>query len=151
MYKTIVKRKYWRTWEALNAGDHRPVLEAFAPSFEYEFVGDTPLGGTRRTIKGVDAWFQRVFRLFPGAQFTVHETVVEGWPWRTTLAASLSVSATVAGRPYDNQFTQFARLRWGHVTHLRTLEDTQRMAVGCAAMAAAGMAEATAPPIEDAV
>ena len=130
MYKTIVKRRYRRTWAALNRGT-------------------TARCWTRSRRASSTSSSVTVFRLFPDARFTVHDTVVEGWPWRTTLAASLNVRATVAGQPYDNQFTQFARLRWGRVTHLRTLEDTQRMAAGCEAMAAAGISEATAQRIED--
>lgn len=149
MYKTIVERKYRRAWAALNRGDHGPILHSFAPGFEYTFVGDTPLGGTRRTIEGVDEWFQRLSRLFVSAEFHVDEVVIKGPPWRTVLAAAMTIRASVAGRPYVNEFTQFAHLRWGRVTRLRTLEDTQRMVAACQALAAAGVVEASAPPMQD--
>ena len=50
MYKTIVKRRIRGLWDSLNEGDHGPILRSFAPRFEGTFVGDTPLGGTQRTL-----------------------------------------------------------------------------------------------------
>lgn len=147
MYKMFVERKYRRAWAALNRGDHGPILDSFASVFEYTFVGETPLGGTRRTTEMVDAWFQRLSRLFPGAQFDVDEVVIKGPPWRTVLAGAMTIRASVAGRPYSNEFTQFAQLRWGKVIRLRTLEDTQRMVAACRALATAGVDEANAPPL----
>ena len=149
MYKSIVKRRIRRLWASLNRGDHTPILRSFAPEFEYAFVGDTPLGGTRRTLAGADQWFRRVFELFPDAQFEVRDLLAEGWPWNTRAAASVVVRATVAQRPYVNEFCQFARLRWGRVTRLRTVEDTQRMIEACRLLAGEGIAAASAPPIED--
>ncbi len=149
MYKTIVKRRIRGLWHSLNHGDHGPILRSFAPRFEYTFVGDTPLGGTRHTLRGADTWFRRVFELFPGAQFELRQLLVQGWPWNTTAAAHVVIHATVGGHPYVNEFAQFAQLRWGRVKRLRTIEDTQRMAEACRVLAAEGVAAATATPIED--
>ncbi len=42
------------------------------------------------------------------------------------------------------------RLRWGRIETVTTIEDTQRLAMALERLVAAGVAEATAPPIEDA-
>jgi hypothetical protein len=54
------------------------------------------------------------------------------------------------GTPYENVMNQFMRLRWGRVTEIRTLEDTQKLERTLQSLAAAGVEEATAAPITDA-
>ena len=151
IYRSIVARRFRRLWRAMNDGDYRPVVDSFAASFSYTFLGDTPLGGTRRTRAGLEQWFQRLFRMFPGARFDVEDLVIEGWPGRTRFAAVLTVHATVDGEPYRNEFCQFGELRWGRLVRLRSIEDTQRMLAACSRLAAKGLPDATAPALEDPV
>jgi ketosteroid isomerase-like protein len=54
-----------------------------------------------------------------------------------------------AGEPYENEFMQRMSLRWGRITSVLTIEDTQRFANILPALAAAGVADATQPPITD--
>ncbi len=149
MYRLIVRRRYRATWAAMNRHDAEAVIDQLAPKFAITFVGDTPLGGTRTTVTATRAWFARLFRLFPDARFDMRAVAVDGPPWNTRIAGSFTISATACGQPYENVFTQFARLRWGRITGYEIIEDTQLMATTCAAMVAAGVEEAAAAPITD--
>ena len=52
-------------------------------------------------------------------------------------------------RSYENEFMQHMVLRWGKITSVVTLEDTQRFVDLLPALAGAGMIDATAAPITD--
>jgi hypothetical protein len=65
-------------------------------------------------------------------------------------------NATVPGAggvdrvPYQNEVMQLMTIRWGRITSLLTIEDTQRFARILPNLAAAGISEASAAPIADA-
>src|SRR5713101_7978591 len=80
MYKAIVRRNVRTGFRALSAGDYEQVLRQFHPQVIFSFAGPAPLGGERRGVEAVRAWFQRLFSYFPGIQFTVHQVIVQGWP-----------------------------------------------------------------------
>ena len=61
----------------------------------------------------------------------------------------LSVRATIAGEDYENELAQTLELRWGRITRIHTLEDTQKLAGALQRLAAAGMEEAAAATIDD--
>src|SRR5258708_17157572 len=80
------------------------------------------------TVVNIRAWFQRVFSYFPGIQYTVHQVIVQGWPWNTLVATRLSVAAPRAdGSVYQNDVMQFLRLRWGKVIEDHLYEDTYKL------------------------
>jgi ketosteroid isomerase-like protein len=118
-------------------------------------TGDTPLGGTRTTKAAMQAWWARLLRLFPGAQFSPQQIVVEGPPWNMRVMTHMVFSAQVPGAagaptmPYQNEFMQLMQLRWGRITSIVTIEDTQRFVDVLPALSAAGSKEATAAPITD--
>ena len=58
---------------------------------------------------------------------------------------------TQRGEPYVNHGAHWIHLRWGKVASFHAYLDTQRIARSCEEMAAAGVEEATAPPIIDSV
>jgi ketosteroid isomerase-like protein len=151
MYRAIVAMKVRQAWKHVNDRDHAYVLDQLAPSFEYRFVGDHAMGGIRRTREALDEWFQRVFRLFPSIRFEVKDVLVKGWPWRTTAVALIRVHASVADEQYENELAQTLELRWGRITKINTLEDTQKLERVLERLAAAGVAEAQAEPIADRV
>ncbi len=149
MYKRIVETQARRAFAQLNRRQPEAVVKQFAGRFSYHFVGDHALGGTRTTRQGMVRWFERVFTVFPGTRFTVHDVLVRGWPWRTRAAVFVTLDATVNGEPYTNDFIQRIDLRWGRVTHITTMEDNQRCADALQRAAAGGIAEAAAAPIVD--
>jgi ketosteroid isomerase-like protein len=132
----------------MNEHDYEVVLAQLAPRFAITFIGDTTLGGTRTTINAQRAWFERLFRLFPDAQFQLTGVAVDGPPWNTRIAGVFTIRATVDGAPYTNVFAQFVRLRWGRITEYTIYEDSLRFWRAAQEMAARGVTEATAAAIE---
>jgi ketosteroid isomerase-like protein len=157
IYKAIVRRQVRSLFNEANAGNWNAIVDGLAPSFTYTFVGDTPLGGTRTTHEAMRRWFTRLYRLFPGSQFVPQAIVVEGPPWNTNIMTYVKIRGQVpvagiargATRAYENEFMQRMVLRWGKITSVVTLEDTQRFVELLPTLAAAGIADATEPPIAD--
>jgi ketosteroid isomerase-like protein len=149
MYRAIVARRVRSAWQHLGRGDYEHVLEQFAPTFTHRFAGNHALGGERSSRAAQRAWFERLFRLLPGVEFRVEDVLVRGWPWRTRALALIRVRATVAGRPYQNEVAQTIDLRWGRITRIDNLEDTQKLAAALERLAAAGLDEAQAEPIAE--
>ncbi len=154
MYRRIVKHKVSALFAQANDGNWMAIVDNLAPTFRYRFVGDTPLGGTRTTHVAMRRWFERLYRLFPDSKFAVQDIVVEGPPWATTIMTYVKIAGTVPGAaaqpaPYENEFMQHMKLRWGRITSVLTLEDTQRFSNILSALASSGISDATAPPISD--
>jgi ketosteroid isomerase-like protein len=149
MYRKIVESQVRKAWRHLAAGNYAYVLEQFAPRFEYSFAGDHALGGTRHTREAMTGWFGRLFELFPGIRFEVADVLVKGWPWRTKAVVLVDVQTSVAGEPYRNEVAQTLELRWGRITKIRTLEDTQKLAGALQRLSEAGVVEAELAAIED--
>lgn len=155
MYRAIVASKIRRAWRELQARNPDAVLDGFASSFEYRFVGDHALGGTRRTRESQAEWFARLFRVFPDIEFTVRDVLVAGWPWRTRAVVIVDVRlldepGRDPGEPvWTNEVMQQIELRWGRITAITTLVDTQREVEALRRRADRGVAEALAPAIGD--
>jgi hypothetical protein len=156
MYKMIVRAKLRRLYAGVAQGNWQPIVDTFADSFVYRFVGDTPLGGTRRTKAAMAEWWTRILTLCPGAALVPQRIVVEGWPWNTVVMTYVHFNAMIPGAggvgrvPYQNEVMQLMTLRWGLITSLLTIEDTQRFVRILPDLAAAGIADASAAPIADA-
>ena len=150
MYRLIVAAKIRSIFTRLNAGDWEAMVNSLAPHFTYHFYGDHALGGERTTHDAMRAWWGRFFRLVAHVRFEPRDVLVAGWPWSTRVATEMTVYVTLPdGTKYENVVHQFVRLRWGRVTEVRTLEDTQKLARALQALAASGVEEATAAPITD--
>jgi ketosteroid isomerase-like protein len=149
MYRAIVARRVRTAWGRLNRRDIDFVLAMFAPSFTHRFVGENAMGGVRTSIASQRSWFERLFRLLPDIEFTVQDVLVAGWPWRTRVVALLTTKGTAAGVPFRNEFAQTIELRWGRITRVNVVEDTEKMAQILDRVAASGVAEAAADPIAD--
>ncbi|MFG2001853.1 nuclear transport factor 2 family protein [Spirillospora sp. NPDC048911] len=148
MYRKIVTMVLRRAFGDLNPRTYTDLLKRFAPTFEYEFVGDHALGGRRTVLAAQKAWFERMFRLFPDGEVTVRDVLAAGWPWRTRIMAIWEVRSP-AGGGYRNLVTQYMEMRWFRITKIITLEDTQHLVRALEGLAADGVAEAAAPPITD--
>jgi ketosteroid isomerase-like protein len=157
MYHAIVKQKIRRVFRELSRGDASHMVDGLARSFTYRFAGDSSLGGTRTTHASMLQWWQRVFRLLPGATFEPLVIVVEGTPWDTHVMTHVRVRAQIRGalgephskQDYENEFMQWMHLRWGKITSVTTLEDTVVLARVLDTLRALGVSEAGAPPLED--
>ena len=155
MYRTIVRWRVRALFAEANRGNWQAIIDALGPTFVYRFIGDTPLGGTRTTKPAMQAWFQRIYRLVPDAQLHPQMIVVEGGPWNTRVMTYVKFRGTLPavsdgpGAPYENEVMQLMQLKWGRICAVTTLEDTQRFVAILPALAAAGIADATAGPITD--
>lgn len=150
MYQRIVRQRIISVFDSLNRADASAMTDSLAADFRYEFHGDHALGGVRTTSEAMIRWWERVFRLLPGARFDVREVLVAGAPWNTRIAARVRVRGAIpGGAEYDNTIFQFMTLRWGRVCSVESLEDLQVLERALDAVAAAGVGEAHAAPITD--
>ena len=150
MYHWIVERKLRKVFARLGQGDFWPMLDSLAPRFRYRFEGDSPIGGVRDNRASMQLWWERMYRLFPGLSFVVQDVVVRGGPWHTRIFTQLEfVKPLPDGTRYSNVVMQRMVMRWGRVTEIHTLEDTQRCVRLLEWQARQGKAEAMAAAISD--
>ncbi|WP_461112325.1 nuclear transport factor 2 family protein [Spirosoma jeollabukense] len=150
MYHSIVKKLALQSFEHLNRGNYETVLKSISPAITHTFSGHHALGGTRHSIGAMRQWFQRLFRLSPGLAFEIQNVAVNGWPWKTTIAVEWIDRATLAdGSDYVNEGVHVIKMRWGKVVYLHAYLDTALTIAMCERLAAHGLSEALAAPIED--
>jgi ketosteroid isomerase-like protein len=150
MYHAIVRSNVRSLFAALGRGDVDAAVAGMAKRFEHIFPGDHTLGGTRHTRPAIRAWLERTLRVLPGLRFEIKHMAVSGWPWRTTVVVEWRDFATLAdGSAYVNDGAHAIQIRWGKVVVLHAYLDTQIVIDAMRAMAKAGVAEASAPKIED--
>jgi hypothetical protein len=71
-------------------------------------------------------------------------------PWNTTAVALVNITARLPNsQVYTNEISQTIRLRWGKITEIRTLEETQTLMAALQTLLEFGVTEAGAAPIED--
>lgn len=150
MYHAIVERRIRHVFARLGAGDFQPMLDSLAPAFRYRFEGDSPIGGVRTCRASMRLWWERMYRLFPGLSFEVRDVVIAGGPWHTRIFTLLEfVKPLPDGTRYGNVVMQRMEMKWGRITEIHTLEDTQRCMRLLAWQERNGKAEAGAAPITD--
>jgi ketosteroid isomerase-like protein len=155
MYRSIVRHRVRSLFAEANRGNWQAIIDALGDPFVYNFVGETPLGGTRTTRPAMQAWFRRIFELVPDAQLYPQEIVVEGFPWNTRVMTYVKFRGTLpatpdhSATPYENEVMQLMRIKWGRIVSVKTIEDTQRFVAILPRLSAAGIMAATAPPIAD--
>ena len=148
MYQAIVRRRTARVFDRLSRGEWDAIVADLAPDVHHVFPGDHPLGGERHHRDAALRWFERLGRLFPGHDFEVHRVISSGWPWSTWVAVEWTAHLRPQqGTAYENHGAHWIHLRWGTCTAFHAYLDTQRIADACHTMAAAGIAEAGAPPL----
>jgi ketosteroid isomerase-like protein len=148
MYRTIVAARVGGVWQQLQQHNADSVLDLLAERFEHRVYGEHALAGARHSRDAQGAWFARIFRLFPDIRYTVRDVVVAGWPWRTGAIAVIEVQ--IPSQPgYSNVVLQQLELRWGKVTRIVNLEDTQALAALLDRLGESGNTEALAPAIDD--
>jgi ketosteroid isomerase-like protein len=150
VYHNIVRAKAAALFEAVNRGDAEPVLAAFAPSFEHIFIGQSALGGTRRTLQSTRAWYQRLYRLLPDITFDVRRISVSGAPWDTVVIAEWrETNSGTYGVETSAEGIHVLNIKWGRATRLIIAPDTARLEETLKRLAAAGHADAQAAQIVD--
>ena len=150
MYHALIRSQIRRAFDRVGAGDWPAVMPRMADDVYHSFPGDNPVGGERHSRDALSRWFERLFRLFPGFSFDVRRVVSDGWPWSTWVAVEWTNSVTAAdGESGENAGTTWMHVRWGRTTRIHEYLDSERVTDACRRMAAAGIEEGAAAPIED--
>jgi ketosteroid isomerase-like protein len=151
MFHAVAQRKVEATFRSLSKGDYEPALLGIASQFEHRFAGDHALGGSRNTVEGLRAWFQRLYRLFPNLDFEVRSISASGPPWDITVVAEwIDRASPAGGGRYENTGVHVVRIVWGKLASIHAYLDAQVLNNTLRATAASGVAEAVASPITDA-
>ena len=150
MYHGIVRRRVASLFEAVNRGDAGPVLAAFGPKFEHVFLGESALGGTRRSLAKTRAWYERLYRLLPDIHFDINKIEVSGGPWNTLVVAHWDeTNSGTDGVRTHNRGIHVLHLSWGKATQLIICPDTVGLVATLDRLAALGHPDAHAPMIVD--
>jgi len=149
-YHAVVRSRLRGIVAAINRGDFAHVVASFAPDAEHRFAGSGhALSGARHDHAAIAAWYARLGRLFPGLRFAPRGMAVSGGPADTRAFVAVDESSVdPEGTVLSNDVVLEIRLRWGRATALRGHCDTARLERNLAHVAARGVDEATAAPIE---
>ena len=95
-------------------------------------------------------WFERVYRLIPVFEEEVRDVLVRGWPWNTVVAVQWIArgKSPASDETFVLHGVHIARFRWGKVTELQAYPDTEKFSAYLRQLAARGVEEAAAAPIE---
>ena len=148
MYHTIVKRVAKRIFERVNQKDFEALLKDCASNVHHRFGGQHALGGERHDREALRHWLDRLGRLVPNLQLTVHDVWVKGWPHDTVVIIRWSATDTFPdGSPYHNHGVHIIRMQWGKIVEIDANEDSESVANMLRKRAEAGVEEAMAPQI----
>lgn len=125
-------------------------MRLFAGRFEHYFPGEHALGGRRTTLATTRFWYARLYRLMPDIQFDLRDIWVGGGPWNTLVVIEWGEANSGTDRVRTtNRGVHVMQLKWGRATRLQIWPDTVPLKATLDRLAAAGNAEAHAPPITD--
>lgn len=123
--------KLRRDLDALNAGDHRPLLANYADDAVLRFnEGDHRWSGEHRGKQAIER-FLRDFTAV-GLQGEIRQLYVAGPPWRITLIARFDDHAIGPDgqQLYGNRAVLLVRARWGRIVyHEDFYGDTERIQI----------------------
>jgi ketosteroid isomerase-like protein len=125
MYKAAVRWMIRRNVAALRRGDPSPLLAGYADDAVLVFPGPSSWGGEYRGRDAIAAFLRRF--VDDGIIGEVHDILVNGPPWHTTIGVFFTASAVYDDVVvYDNRAILFARARWGKIWYQEDFEDTHK-------------------------
>ncbi len=127
MYKFAVRYMIRRNVRAMASGDPGPLLAGYADDAVLVFPGTSSWGGEHRGKAAIESFLRRF--LAAGLVGEVHDILVNGPPWRTTVAV-LFTDRAVDGSGvtvYQNRAILFGRARWGKIVYQEDFEDTHKV------------------------
>ncbi len=127
MYKWAVRRMIRRNVRALGRGDAGPLLASYADEAVLVFPGESSWSGEHRGKAAIAAFLRRFLEV--GIVGELHEILVNGPPWRTTVCVLFSDRALDAAGTtvYENRAVLFGRVVWGKIVYHEDFEDTQKV------------------------
>ena len=126
MYKSAVRWMIRRNVAELRKGNPGPLIAGYAEDAVLVFPGPSSWGGEYKGREAIAGFLRRF--LADGIVGEAHDILVNGPPWRTTVAVLFTATARNAGGAlvYDNRAVLFARARWGKITYQEDFEDTHK-------------------------
>ncbi|MFE8073412.1 nuclear transport factor 2 family protein [Marinobacteraceae bacterium S3BR75-40.1] len=150
MFQTLTRQKVLKAFDYLSSRDVEGLLRGCSETIHHEFAGNHALGGVRNSKKAFGLWLERLFLLFPHLTFEPHSVFIHGPPWNMRVCVTWTDRGITAdGEDYENTGVHELRIRRGKVHSLKAHLDTQHLAAVLQRMAAKGVAEADAQPIEE--
>jgi ketosteroid isomerase-like protein len=149
LYSYFVKKSIRQSFDHVNNHRWDEVLKPVAPNVHHRLPGAHSLGGERHDKETLRRWFERLGRVLPNLHLKVNNIWVKGWPWNTTVFVQWDGTATLLNgdASYFNRGLHVITMRWGKIYALDEFQDSQEVARGLAAQAAAGLKEAVAEQI----
>ena len=128
LYATAFERMLRRTAARLMAGDVDAFLRFYADDAELHFPGDNSWGPVYRGRDEIRGFLERFLRV--GIRGEVHEVMVKGPPWDTTLLVHFSDRARGpdGALVYENDAVIRLQARWGKIVYEQVYEDTEKVA-----------------------
>jgi ketosteroid isomerase-like protein len=116
-----------RNVRALAAGDIAPLLGSYADDAVLIFPGNSSWSGEHRGKPAIRGFLER----FLAARLVgeVHEILVNGPPWRITVAVLFTDRARdeTGATVYENRAVLFGRAKWGKIVYQEDFEDTHKV------------------------
>jgi len=127
MYKSAVRWMIRRNVRALGCGDIEPLLAGYADNAVLVFPGTSSWGGEHRGKAAIRTFLSRF--VDAGLVGEIHEILVNGPPWRTTVCVVFSDRATGPSGDtiYENRAVLFGRAVWGKIVYQEDFEDTHKV------------------------
>ena len=110
----------------INEGRPEPVLKLIADDIEFTFPGTNRWSRIYRGKAELEGFMRELHAL--GLKFVVHDVLVKGWPWNTTVAVVISDSAhgPRGELTYSNRAVEIWKLRWTKIVSGELFEDTEK-------------------------
>jgi len=127
MYKSAIRWMIRRNVKALGRGDTGALLASYAEDAVLVFPGTSSWGGEYRGKPAIEAFLRRFVDV--GLVGEVHEILVNGPPWRTTICVLFSdrASSPTGETVYENRAVLFGRIEWGKLVYQEDFEDTHKV------------------------
>ena len=127
MYSWIIGRVVRALIKRVNSGQTGAILRMFADDAHLVFPGRSSFAGDHRGKREIQAWFERFVRLGPA--LVVHDVGVAGPPWNLRVFFRFTDRIPIpGGGEYENEGTEYMRIRWGKVREQRLYLDTEKVA-----------------------
>jgi ketosteroid isomerase-like protein len=128
LYAEAFKRMLRRNVRLLMDGNVDALAGFYADDAELVFPGDNSWGPVYRGRDEIRAFLERFLRV--GIRGEVHEIMVSGPPWSTTLLVHFSDRARGpdGALVYENDAVIRLKVRWGKIVYEQVYEDTEKVA-----------------------
>ena len=127
MYKSTVRWMIRRNVRALARGDIAPLLSGYSDDAVLVFPGESSWGGEHRGKAAIETFLRRFVDV--GLKGEVHEILVNGPPWRTTVCVIFTDRAMddSGALAYENRAVLYGRVVWGKIVYQEDYEDTKKV------------------------